>query len=47
MKCCWILLIMLAITGWLSCGEGSVRQDEKPKDSQMVAEHVDPSVVTN
>lgn len=38
----WIVLV-LGGTGWMSCGGGAVKQEESPADSQMVAEHVDPS----
>lgn len=48
MKYCFGTILLLAATGWLSCGDdtgqGEAKQgEERPVDSQMVAEHVDPS----
>lgn len=39
----FILIMLCTLTGWMSCGGSGGRQDELPADSQMVAEHVDPS----
>lgn len=38
-----ILMALCGLAGWISCGGGSGQADERPADSQMVAEHVDPS----
>lgn len=38
-----ILILLCSLAGWMSCGGDSGRSDERPVDSQMVAEHVDPS----
>lgn len=45
MKYCFWIILLLAFNGWLSCGGsgGTGQENEKPADSQMVAEHVDPS----
>jgi len=38
-----ILLMVAALAGLASCGSGTSQEEASPKDSQMVAEHVDPS----
>jgi predicted outer membrane protein len=38
-----VLLLAMAVAGLASCGSGTGEGDVSPKDSQMVAEHVDPS----
>lgn len=44
MKCSFFIVITLAgLAGWTSCGGGSGPSNEQPADSQMIAEHVDPS----
>jgi putative membrane protein len=43
MKLFFWMVVLLAGTGWVSCGGSAVQENESPADSQMVAEHVDPS----
>lgn len=38
-----VLLLITTVAGLVSCGSGSGEGSPSPKDSQMVAEHVDPS----
>jgi len=38
-----ILLLSIAVAGLVACGSGNGEGEATPKDSQMVAEHVDPS----
>lgn len=43
MKLFFWMIMLVAATGLISCGEGAEQEKESPADSQMVAEHVDPS----
>jgi len=43
MKLFFWVIILVAGAAWVSCGESAVQEKESPADSQMVAEHVDPS----
>jgi putative membrane protein len=38
-----VLLLAIGVAGLASCGSGAGEKDVSAKDSQMVAEHVDPS----
>ncbi|WP_276484360.1 DUF4142 domain-containing protein [Paraflavitalea pollutisoli] len=39
----YLIIQLLLPLSWWSCGDGSPNASERPVDSQMVAEHVDPS----